>query len=246
MGYLLAFLRLIIFVILAITFMTFGVLTIPIKLIDRIWLQRVLRAWSNTILPFIGVKFEIEGEWPNEDVLYIPNHRSYIDLLALTPFCYVTFVAKASVKRWPIVGQGASLVGTVWVDRKSKTSRVKTRKEMKRRLEEGYSVVVFPEGTTTKGPGIAELRPGMFYVAANGDIPVVPMAIEYKHQSDAWIGEDTFIPHFFRCFSKWKTPVKLRLHHPIRNSDAEALRAEVGAWLTTNLLEMRQEWDAAK
>jgi 1-acyl-sn-glycerol-3-phosphate acyltransferase len=67
-------------------------------------------------------------------------------------------------------------------------------------LESQDSILVFPEGTTTAGPGTLPFRPRSFDAAFLAGVPVQPIAISYDSPVVAYIGDDTFIPHFFRLF----------------------------------------------
>ncbi|MEM6263554.1 MAG: lysophospholipid acyltransferase family protein [Bacteroidota bacterium] len=201
-----------------------------------------LKGWSIACGKLLNVQVEFSGKFPERHVLILPNHRSYIDVIFIPLFTHVTHVAKASVKRWPFIGWGAMLAKTVFVDREDKDSRRKTREEMRRRLLEGFSVVVFPEGTTYAYPTIGELRPGMFHVAAGGDIPVMPVAIEYQHRLDAFIDDDRFIPHFIRCFQKPVTRVRVRFGDVIESEDGELLRQQVYAWMKETSRQLGEGW----
>ena len=81
---------------------------------------------------------------------------------------------------------GRSLLGTIWVDRQSKDSRRATRAAVRDRLQEGMGIVIFPEGTTFKGPELLEYRPGMFYTCAEEGFPIVPVALEYRPTLHGW------------------------------------------------------------
>ena len=196
--------------------------------------------WAQLSMKVLGIELEMKGSFPEQEVLFLPNHRSYIDIACFPLHKLVVFVAKIEVNRWPLIGYAARVVQTVFVDRKDPESRKKTREAMKSRLERGYSVVVFPEGTTAQAPEIKEFRPGMFFVAAEGDIPVVPVAIEYAEPSDAFIGEDTFVPHFLRTFGKSKTKVRIALGPIMTQSDGEVLRQEVSTWVTQEAAKLRE------
>jgi 1-acyl-sn-glycerol-3-phosphate acyltransferase len=111
-------------------------------------------------------------------------------------------VAKAEVKKWPLVGFGANLVGTLFVKREEKSSRQVTANAIRAALEQKESVLVFPEGTTTAGPLTIDFRPRSFQAAEEAGVPVQPMAIYYDSPDMPFIGDDTFLPHFFRVFRK--------------------------------------------
>lgn len=197
------------------------------------------RAWAMSAVNLLGIRIDFQGEFPEIGTMILPNHRSYIDVVAFPLNTELTFVAKIEVRPWPIIGWGARAADTVWVDRSDKASRRRTRLEMASRLAEGRSAIIFTEGTTFKAPEMGELRPGMFYMAAEGDLPVVPVAIEYKNPDDAWIGKDTFIPHFLRCFGKKHTDMVVRFGPVMTGTDGEELRLRVQTWLQANLEEIR-------
>ena len=207
---------------------------------------KVYNAWKWCILTVMNIKVTEIGERPTSPGILMANHRSYVDV-ALTPSKIpFVIVAKKSVKSWPLVGLGGSAISTIWVDRQNKDSRHETRDSMKARLEKGGSVLVFPEGTTAKGPEPLELKPGMFFVCADGGFPIHPMAIEYQDQDIAWVGNDLFIPHFIKHFGKRRVNVTVKYGPTLIGNDGDVLRDEMYNWLKENLLEMRKDWDSLK
>ena len=93
----------------------------------------------------LNVKITVVGEVPTQPAIIMANHRSYVDVLALISKVPAVFVAKASVKKWPLIGWGGNALDTLWVERSDKDSRRKTRKQLKNRLEANKSVVIFPD-----------------------------------------------------------------------------------------------------
>ena len=204
----------------------------------------IYNAWKSSILWVMNIRVTQEGTPPTKPGIIMANHRSYVDI-AITPTKMpFVIVAKKSVRSWPLVGLGGDAIRTIWVNRENKNSRAETRASMKERLENGGSVLIFPEGTTAKGPGLLELKPGMFHVCAEGGFPVYPMAIEYEDQDIAWVGDDLFIPHFVQHFGAARVRVKVRYGNELSGSDGDALRNETFEWLEENLINMRNEWDS--
>lgn len=196
--------------------------------------QSQARAWARELLDMLGV--ELVGDTPVglTGALYVANHRSYIDIAALLAYAPVTYLAKAEIARWPLLGWAAATAGTMFVQRGERSSRQAARLALAQQLARGRSVAVFPEGTTTAGPGIATLRPGSFEVAA-GRFPVVPVAIHYEHVEDAWTGDDGFLSHFVRRFQVRQRRVTLRMGPPLFDSDPHALRDRAAAWIRQEL-----------
>ncbi len=206
-------------------------------------IYRFFKLWKQFLVQVMGIDVEIQGDIPSRPGLIMPNHRSYADILILPSEVPLVFVAKAEVERWPVLGWGANSVHTVWVDRACPDSRKKTREQILERLDRDESVIVFPEGTTHRGPEALDLKKGMFHVAAMGEIPIFPVAIEYENQDMAWIGADTFVPHFIANFGRKRIRVKVRFGNSFQHEDHDILRNQVHKWMNKNLFELRDEWE---
>ena len=163
----------------------------------RVWARRTLRA--------LGVKLEVSGNLPGKGpFIFIGNHRSYTDPIIALRDIEALPVAKAEIASWPMIGYAAKATGIMWVKRDSKKSRASTIRSMEKTLKNGYSVLVYPEGTTHGEPVTQSFKKGAFRLAANLGIPIVPVAIEYGDVSNYWDGEISFGHHYMENFSKKK------------------------------------------
>jgi 1-acyl-sn-glycerol-3-phosphate acyltransferase len=79
--------------------------------------------------------------------------------------------------------------------------------------------MLFPEGTSFKGPLTQPFKNGSFKIAADTKIPVIPMAIHYRDEDDAWVGNDTLLGHFFRQMGKPVTKVYIKYGTPVLSPD---------------------------
>jgi len=161
---------------------------------------RVRRKWLNRIPGPMGIHIRLEGTPYQGPCLYVANHISYVDPICVLFHVDAQVVAKAEVKHWPLIGYGANLAGTLFVKRDEKTSRHETAQAIQSALLNKDSIMVFPEGTTTAGPGTLPFKPRSFAGAHMANVPVQPVAIIYDSPFIAFIGNDTFLPHFFRMF----------------------------------------------
>jgi 1-acyl-sn-glycerol-3-phosphate acyltransferase len=112
-------------------------------------------------------------------LLLASNHASYIDvlaLLALVPRDFV-FAAKAEVGSWPLVGTIVRRAGHLTVERFDVSRSVADAGKVAQALEEGRSVLLFPEGTFTAAAGLRPFRLGTFKAAVQTGVPVVPLAL---------------------------------------------------------------------
>lgn len=204
---------------------------------------RVFLFWKAAMRFILNIHIVHEGPVPVGAAIIMANHRSYLDVVMIPSKTAVVFVAKASVRKWPIVGWGGDGMKTIWVDRSDPESRKNTRRRIMERLSQGLSVIIFPEGTTHVGPDVLAFKPGMFHVVAGTSVPIVPVAIEYRNANMAWVGQDRFVPHFLREFGARRTEVKVGFGTPITHHDGTVLCDEVHGWIAAKAADYRRDWD---
>lgn len=209
----------------------------------RAWIHKHFVTFVTRVQRIMGMRITWEGEFPDSAAVVMGNHRSYVDAILFPVSFPVVYVARRETKSWPIIGWGASVIGTIWVDRQSKDSRRATRAAVRSRLEEGMGIVIFPEGTTHRGPDLLEYRPGMFYTCAEEGFPIVPVALEYKDPDIAWVGNTWFIPHAFHHFGAKHIDIVVRFGEAVHMADPEALRTHVRSWTQAQCLELRAQLD---
>jgi 1-acyl-sn-glycerol-3-phosphate acyltransferase len=107
------------------------------------------------------------------------NHASYIDsvvLMAALPTDF-RFVAKRALSAYPVTGTVIRAAGHLTIEKADVSGRLTGADEMTARLAAGDSLLVFPEGTFVRSPGILPFRLGAFRAAAAAGRPVVPIAL---------------------------------------------------------------------
>lgn len=198
--------------------------------------------WLKIMLPFLGIRTHVAGKenLPNSTAVYVANHRSYIEPVVALGYAHAVIVAKAEIARWPLIGQGAGMAGVIFVKRSDKESRNAALDTMDELVRRDFSLLVFPEGTTTKVPEFLPFRPGSFRLAAEHHLPVVPIAFEFDDPDDAWIGDDTFIPHFFRTFRKKNITVRMSIGPSVKDPDGMVLMEKAHQWIEKELVYMNR------
>lgn len=192
----------------------------------------------------LGSKITTYGTEPTVSGLIISNHRTYFDSLVILNNILGYPIAKKEVASWPLVGAACKATGVIFVNRENKKSRLKTRTQINLVLKKGFSILNTPEGTTHIEPVTIDFKPGAFVLAAQLGVPIIPIAVDYKNLSDAWIGDDTFIPHFLRCFGKWRTEIKISYLSPIYSDNADELISKSKKQIDNELLRFRKEWES--
>lgn len=239
MGALLLFIRIVIFVV--VTLCCTVVALLGGMVFGHQFALGTQRFWSIVMLYVFGVKTILHGQKPKVGLM-MSNHQSYIDIWLIPKYAITVFVAKAEVRKMPLVGWGASAVNTVYVDRSSKESRQQTKREIANRLRLGRSVIIFPEGTTGAGNPLLPLKPGMFFNAAEEGFPIIPVAIYYENPNLAWVGDDPLGAHFFRNFSQLSTTAHIVFGEPMTGTHGDELMEQYRLWVVEQLEELSKKF----
>lgn len=158
---------------------------------DGVKRGRIIRVWAGKLLSWLGIPVITEGKFPDEVVhdcgftpgksgrLVVCNHVSFLDIFTLDSVLPSSFVAKAEIAKWPVFGKIASAVGTIFIERGNRKALLSIGDNMKKGIDEGRSLLMFPEGTTSDGTGLLKLHANLFESAARTGAPVVPVVLRY-------------------------------------------------------------------
>ncbi|WP_224484283.1 lysophospholipid acyltransferase family protein [Robertkochia aurantiaca] len=183
------------------------------------WVARNI--WANIILYGMGFIPEIKrGEKlePGRSYMLIANHTSMVDIMLMlkaskNPF---VFVGKKELAKIPVFGFFYKRV-CIMVDRNSQSSRSAVYKRAQRRLKQGLSICIFPEGGVPDDTSVVldKFKDGAFRLAIQHQIPVVPMSFPDN--------KNRFSYEFMRC-----SPGKMRVvfHEFIQTRELDATAKE--------------------
>jgi 1-acyl-sn-glycerol-3-phosphate acyltransferase len=161
----------------------------------------------------LRIRVRVVGE-PVRDraVLFVSNHVSWADILAVGSITPIAYVSKSEIAGWPMVGPAAKAQRTVFVDRSRRHQTGDAIAEIVQRLAGGTSVVLFAEGTSSDGNRVLPFRSALVGAVkeasarAESGILIQPMSICYtglngipmgrQHRPTvAWYGDLDFMPH---------------------------------------------------
>lgn len=163
-----------------------------------------VRRWARALLSLFAIEVVTTGNVPpptkhgERGRLVVANHRSAIDIGVLLATFGGTMVSRDDLARWPVVGAAARAVGTVFVDRKDAKSGAATIRAIQKRLEDGATIIIFPEGTTFDGDEVRPFHGGAFVAAARAKADVLPVGLAYPRDSGAAFLNETFPEHLGR------------------------------------------------
>lgn len=139
----------------------------------------LVQSWSASVLDALGIRVALRGTIQPGQLL-VANHVSWLDIIVLQALCpQARFVAKSDVRQWPVIGRLSQGVGTLFIDRHRPREAGRTLQAVAGVLQQGGTVVVFPEGTTSDGTGVLPFRPMLLQAARTGGCTAQPLALRY-------------------------------------------------------------------
>jgi 1-acyl-sn-glycerol-3-phosphate acyltransferase len=138
--------------------------------------------WAKVILWVCGARVKVKGRENvdrYEPRIYLSNHQSYFDiftLLAHLPADF-KFLLKQELMRIPLFGFAMKRAGYIAIDREEPRKAVKSINEAVSKINEGASMLVFPEGTRSEDGKLQPFKTGGFRLALKAGCDVVPVAI---------------------------------------------------------------------
>src|SRR5690554_539249 len=191
--------------------------------------HRAIRAWQGGLMWVFGFRLRRVGVPLAGGAMFVANHVSWVDILALHSQHMMGFVAKREIRGWPLVGWLAARGETIFHQRGSQESLGGVLEEMLERLQAGRAVGVFPEGRTRDGTQIGPFHARIFTAAVEAGIPVQPVALRYGAGGSAQAvvafgpGEH-FAGNFLRLLGEPARPGEVMFLEPIAPGEGDGRR----------------------
>ena len=215
--------------------------------------RRFARTYHATLCRLIGIRVQVVGApAASPSVLYVSNHSSWLDILVLGGVLEASFVSKAEVGTWPLVGTVARLGRTVFVSR-TRAGTGKEAGDIGQRLQSGDSIILFPEGTSNDGTRVLPFRSSFLAVAQDAK-QVQPVSLVYDRLGGlpacrrdrpffAWDGDMDIATHFWRIARRSGARATVLLHEPADPAafpDRKALAVAAGDVVAEGAALLRQ------
>lgn len=176
---------------------------------EREYILSATSLWGPMVFKMFDSKVNVEGleNLPEKGpVVFVGNHQGYADIIAycaaFTKFQF-GFVAKDELAKIPLYGEWIRRIRSVFIERDDARASLKAINDGIKLIEQGYSLVIFPEGTRSKGPEPGEFKKGSLKLATKPGVPIIPVSLDGSYK-------------FFEETSKI-TPAKVNIivHPPI-------------------------------
>jgi len=196
--------------------------TMPIQGFNS-WLAQ---SYHRLLLSVIGVRLTVFGEKQSGNILFVPNHTSWLDISIIGALSPTHFLSKAEIKKWPFIGLLATRAGTLYIKRGIRNAAEEANATLQKTLEKNHNVVLFAEGTTTDGT-LRKFHSRLMQSAIDAKSRVQPVAIFYPaingnvtekkeiNKNVLYINKMTFLQSMFSVLSLKKIPVEVHFLKPI-------------------------------
>ena len=158
--------------------------------------QQVRAIWSRMLIASTGAKLEIIGNIPNANELknsmIVSNHISWLDTVVMLRLCFVQYVGKVEMLRWPILNNIIKAGGTIFINRKNKKELVNINAQVAKHLQDGATIGLYPEGTTSDGTKIQPFKAPILEAAILAKSKVYPIVLNYRKDNNQLAREVTF------------------------------------------------------
>jgi len=151
-----------------------------------LWVAR--KVWAPVVLSLAGIRLELQDgfdlDWSRPHV-FVMNHQSMMDIpiaFAVLPVD-LHFIAKKSLQYVPFLGWYMWMTQMIFVDRGQRAKSVESLEQAAKKIREGFSVLVYPEGTRSKNGELQPFKRGAFALALSAGVDVVPVALAGSRQS---------------------------------------------------------------
>ena len=197
-----------------------------------VWRGRIVTRWARGIARVMRMRIRVMGTPPRGAFVLVANHLSYLDVIVLQTEVQATFVAKAEVSTWPVLGWLTQTVGTLFIDRTKRKDIVRINALIEAVLRRNDGLAFFPEGTSSKGDKVYPFKASLLDLAARRRYPVASAALSYQtppgeppaHLAVCWWGDMTFADHLFNVLRlPWFEATLVFGNQPIQETDRKAL-----------------------
>lgn len=187
--------------------------------------QRLCRWFLKRLAQALPYRVRLTGDVPDRPMLWVANHLSWSDIPLLGMLQPMTFLAKAEIRQWPIIGWLTAEAGTQFIQRGSGDSAMLSQ-QLAGDLAQGRSLLIFPEGTTTDGTSLRTFHSRLLACAIDTGVPVQPVAIRYLRNGvpdpiAPFIGDDDLVSHLLRLFREDAAEVEIKLLPPLESQGTQ-------------------------
>lgn len=149
----------------------------------------VLQKYAKKAIRALGYELLCDGieNLPKQGpIFFVSNHQGTLDPAPIVATCPLpfAFISKKENEKIPLLGRLALMIGTIHFDRETREGNVHMLRESARRLKKGQNLLIFPEGTRSKGDKMHAFKMGSLQPAYMGKAAIVPITLQHCYVLD--------------------------------------------------------------
>ena len=149
---------------------------------NKFWGYVPPKYWSKIVCRAALCSISVKGREkldPNASYVFVPNHQGAFDIFLMYGYLgqNIKWVQKHTLRKIPFVGKASEIAGHVFVNQSSLKSMLHTIQKAKEELQDGVSMVIFPEGSRSTTGKMGNFKKGAFIIAKQMGLPVVPVTL---------------------------------------------------------------------
>jgi 1-acyl-sn-glycerol-3-phosphate acyltransferase len=160
----------------------------PFRKAALFWTYKIGQGWARTLIFLLRSKPRVIGR---ENIIkkgglcFVSNHSGMYDIVLLLAYTGrpFGFIAKKEYSYVPFLNIWIPILGGLFIDRKNSRKALRTINRGIKNIQNGSTMLIFPEGTRSQGRGLLPFRAGAFRLALKSGMPVVPVAISGSYES---------------------------------------------------------------
>ena len=200
------------------------------------WRQTIFRSWARSFVSISKMKIEVIGAPPKPPFFLIFNHLGYVDIAAIRAVTEGIFVAKGEIENWFLAGKIIRDMGTIFINRTNRRDIPRAGAKIIEHIKQGEGVIIFPEGTSTKGANVLPFNSSFLEFAAAANLPVSYASVSYKtsdmnesaSDSVCWWDDISFGAHLWKLFQLKEYTATITFgEEAIQNPNRKQLAAEL-------------------
>jgi len=149
-------------------------------------MNEIAGKWSQKQLNNSGSTIHVKGHEniPEEAVLFVSNHQGNFDIAIFLSLINKNkgYIAKHEILRVPVLNMWMEELRCIAMDRSDIKQSLQAILEGIKILKDGYSLVIFPEGTRSLDGKMKPFKAGSFKLATKTGVPIVPVTIDGSHK----------------------------------------------------------------
>ena len=146
----------------------------------NIWIYFV-KTWASATVRIMGIRIasNSKNSYLEKNSMIIANHISWLDIPILYTQYSLSFIARAEIKKWPLLNLLIKSAGTIFINRERKRDILNINNIVSNELLNGAVIGLFPEGKTGNGLKLQKFNSALFESAIAANSTIIPVVIQY-------------------------------------------------------------------